>query len=322
MTLRRKTIAIIGATHLGLIMLLYAVAQIILLSGFAQLEDQGIHEDIERARSTFADELARLEATTADYAHWDDTYAFVQDGNSAYIEANLSSETFANLGVNLAAFVNAQGEVVFARAFDLGSGEEAAIPPEIGAQLPADSPLLNAPDQRTGVSGILELADGPMLVAAYPILTSQLGGPSAGSLIFGSFLNDQKMQQFAASAHLTLAAFPYNNALLPGDVQQARSTLSVEAPAAIQTLDANTVAGYSLLTDVYGQPALILRTQASRHVYAQGQTSLSYLVLSLAAAGVITGGMMLLLLEKGVLSRVSQLSASIRQMGDSTDLSL
>mgnify|MGYP001272937055 CR=1 FL=1 len=128
MTLRRKTIVIIGATLVGLLLILFAVSQGILLNSFSQLEVKDTSQDVERALSALSDDISNLNAVVGDWAPWDDTYAFADDVNNSYVENNLNDNTFANLGVNLMLFLNPSGQIVFGKAFDLQNEQEVPVP--------------------------------------------------------------------------------------------------------------------------------------------------------------------------------------------------
>jgi PAS domain S-box-containing protein len=322
MTLRTKTLVIIGATLLGLVLLSYVAAQFILLDGFTRLEEQEVGEDVERVRNTLANEFASLQATASDYAHWDDTYSFAQDANADYIEANLFDATFINLQLNLMVFLNTEGQIIFAKAVDLNLGEEISISQELQTGLEAIIPLLNLNDEIGTNTGIARLAGMPMLIASTSILTSQAEGPSHGTLIMGRYLDESYIQRLAQSTQSTLTYLPYDLVTLPADFQAAKAALSAQQPVFIHQLDEQIVAGYSLMEDIAHNPTLILRVDVVRDVYAQGRASISYLILSLVALGGIFGIVILLLLEKTILSGLANLSTSIRHMGSSSDLSI
>jgi methyl-accepting chemotaxis protein len=95
---------------------------------------------------------------------------------------------------------------------------------------------------------------------------------------------------------------------LPADFRQARSTLSAAEPVFVEALDAESVAGYALLADVNDEPGLILRVDAPREIYRQGQRTLSYFLLALLAAGVVMGSVILVLLQKVILDRLAQVT--------------
>ena len=48
-TLRKKTLLVIGLTLIGFTLILYVFSQIILTRSFAQLEEQSTRRDVERA---------------------------------------------------------------------------------------------------------------------------------------------------------------------------------------------------------------------------------------------------------------------------------
>ena len=94
MQLRKKTILIFGITLLCLIAILYTTSQFILIESFKQLEEQDAKKNIERARDALFDDVNRLNSISGDYASRDDTYNYVQDGNEAFIEANVHWASF------------------------------------------------------------------------------------------------------------------------------------------------------------------------------------------------------------------------------------
>jgi signal transduction histidine kinase len=108
---------------------------------------------------------------------------------------------------------------------------------------------------------------------------------------------------------------------LPADFQSARAALSAGAATFVQPLSAKTIAGYALLPDIYDQPALILRVDLPRSIYAQGQASLRYFAWSLFVVGLVFGLITMWLVEKLVLSRLARLSAGVSRIGAAGELS-
>lgn len=96
-------------------------------------------------------------------------------------------------------------------------------------------------------------------------------------------------ETFAEPMQTTLTMFRFDEAQLPPDAQSARETLVAGANLAIQPLNDQSIAGYVLLKDIYDQPALFVRVEMPRDVYAQGQTTLKYLLGSLLIVGLIFG---------------------------------
>ena len=80
MTLRKKTLLVVGLTLVALMVVVYAVTSRVVLRAIAELEERRTQEHVERVREAFADELDKLAYNVRDWAEWDDTYAFTYCG--------------------------------------------------------------------------------------------------------------------------------------------------------------------------------------------------------------------------------------------------
>lgn len=319
MTLRKKTIIIIGVTLASLILILYAVSRVILLDSFTELEEQSTRRNVERILSALSNDLSILNHLTGDWAGWDDTYAFIEDANDNYIKSNLVDETFTELKLNIMLFINSSGQIIFGKGFDLKNRKEIPVPKSLQEHISANSLLVCHPDTKSSITGIILLPEGPMLVASRPILTSEEKGPIRGALIMGRYLDSEKIKHLAEKTHLSLTMHSLNNSQMPPDFQAALSALSEEAPILVRPLSAESVAGYAMLKDIYGNPGLVLRVDMPREIYGQGQAGMLYFILSLLVISLVFGVVTLLLLEKVVLYRLVRLSADVNSVGASSD---
>jgi len=319
MSLRKKTLIIILATLVALIVILFVVSQTIFLRSATRLEEQDTRQNIERALNALNQEISQVESQVGDWAPWDDTYAFIDDANEAYIQSNLIDETFVNLELNLMLFIDSSGQIVFGKALDLQNEQEVPVPESVKEHLSADNLLIQHKDIESTVSGIILLPEGPMLITSHPILTSEHEGPIKGTLIFGEYLDYAKVDNIAESTRLSLSIERMDAPQTNSEFKQAFEALSEDSPMFIQPLDRNTVAGYALIEDVYGMPVLMLRTEMPRAIYQQGQTSLLYFVASLWLVGFVFVVVIMLLMEKSVLSPLTRLSASVGKIGKSGD---
>lgn len=321
MNLRKRTMIIIGAIFVASIVGAYTISQIMLLSSFAKLEENRTALNVERALSGLADKLAFLDATALDWSAWDDTYAFVQDGNEDYIKTNLVDGTFNHLGLNLTLFVDSAGQTVFAKAFDLQSEMEVPLPQGLQGHLSADDLLLRHSNMENNVSGLILLPGGPMLVASRPILTSEEKGPVRGTLIMGRYLDSAEIEDLAKTTHLSLTGHQFNDPQTPPDFQTAHTSLSDERSIFIQPLDRDTIAGYALINDLYGKPAFVLRVDMPRDIYAQGATTVRYFIFYYMLIGLVAGMVAVVFLDRSILSRLSRLSHNVSSIGANRDTS-
>ena len=335
MTLRQKTLLIIGVTLLCLLIMLYISLSAIWLNGFAKIESQRIHQNVERVTQALANDLSELNTTAGDWSAWDETYAFVEDVNESYIQANINDPTLANLRLNIMLFINNAGQIIYGKGLDLQHKVAISVPNSLGQYLAANPHLLQYGEPKSSHTGIVLLPEGSLLVAAQPILNSDGTSPSRGTLLFGRFLNDAEVKRISGLTHLPITVYPFQeypfqDAQLPSDFQAVRNEFIDELSNSqtqdqpiilVRLLSDERIAGYTLLRDIEGHPGLLLRIDAPRDIYQQGKQGLHYLLVSLLAVGLVFGIVTLLLLEKLVLSPLARFNTDVRRIRSRGDLS-
>lgn len=322
MSIRAKTLLIIGSTLTVLIIGMYALSQIILLESYVQLEEQTMGRNVQRALNALNDKISVLHSTNVDWAHWNDSYEFVDDGNQDYLDANTYDGTFILYGLNAMLFVNADNEIVFSKGFDLENQVEVPVSESL-AQLAIDpqSPLgmVDAEGELivNGVGGLLMLPEGPILAASTAILPTDLSGEPRGRLIWGTYLDETSLASLAEQTQTSLTLLGLDApAFQDIDLQGIG-----ENYVALHTPDSHIIYGSSLITDIVGQPAQWLQIDLERSIYNQGQTSLSYFLLLLFILGGVFAVATVLLLERVVLSRLAHLHQSVANIPNDRNLS-
>jgi adenylate cyclase len=331
MTIRSKTLLGIGVALVILFVVLFVTVRAILLTGFGRVEDDAVHRNVGRVLEALSSEIADLNSTVGDWAPWDDTYVFADDANEAYITDNLYDSTFATLRVNMMLFYNVTDQLVFEKGFDLVAEEEASVPGSLHDHMLSNDMLLSHLSAESSLAGFILLPEGPLLVASQPILHNDRVGPIGGTLIMGRYLDDVKIKQLEEQTRLSITMYRLDDPNLPNDFEEALTGLTEEAAAStdaqsspifIRPLSEEEIAGYSLLSDVYREPGLLLRVDMPRDVYAQGQVSLQALIISLLVVGVVSVALTLLLLERLVLARLATLVQSVEAIGASGDIAM
>lgn len=303
MTLPQKALLAIGIAFTGLIGGLYAASSTILLHSLKQAEEQSTRQVVAGVLSIFTQTQQEFSSRFADWAAWDDTYAFVEDANKYYIQSNLIPEGLANLKVNLVLIIQPSGRIVFGTGFDLIHHKKTLVPEALRAHLSPHDILLRHPHTKSSLAGIILLPEGPMVIISRPIVTTRNEGPIRGTLIFGRFLNADEIARMSRITRLSLTVHGLNQTKLPPDFQAVRNLLSESNPILARPLSDKMMAGYTLLQDIYGKPAVILRVDMPREIYKQGQNSLRYLMASLLVVGLVFAGVTLLLVKRLLLSQ-------------------
>ncbi|MDD2554366.1 MAG: CHASE4 domain-containing protein, partial [Desulfotomaculaceae bacterium] len=322
MSLLKKTIIVTGFTLIGLIIILYAASQAILMNSVKNMEEQAVEKNIQRALDVLADELSIMNYTASAWAAWDDTYEFIENTGDKYIQSNLGDTTFTGLKINYMVYVDTSGQVVFGKGVDINNGNRVfAVQEALRDHFVVNGPILNHSDPKSSLTGIVLLPEGPLLVAARPIVTSGYEGPIRGTLILGRYLGALEMKELGDKAHLSLTIRTFNDMSMPDDFISAVSLISQENPFYINPLSEDVIAGYTRINDIYGNPALLLKVDMPRDIYKQGEISILYFILSLLFVGLVFFGVDLMLLKRMVLSRLAGISARISDIGSKGDLS-
>ncbi len=322
MTLRKQTLLFTGATLLALLGVLFGVSSTLLQRNLRVAEDENARQISASALNIFQQEIKQFNAKFLDWAAWDDAYAFVVDGNPAFVKSNLSGQSLDILRLNLMAFVQPSGRIVWGTMSDAKTRKFIPVSAAIQAYFRPGTPLLSFKNTNDSHQGILMLAGGPMMVSARPILTSNQKGPIHGYFVVGRTLDDVEIQRLQSTMRLGLALKPLQNSDLPADFQRARQVLAASAKQSfVQPIDENRLGAYSVVNDVFGQPALLVRVDVPRTIYQQGQSSRRGLIFSILVVGLVFAAVTMLWLEKNVLSRLANFSDNVASIGESGDLS-
>ena len=318
MTLRKKTWIAILALGTAAAITFYVTSSTIVLRGFAALEEQVVRDDVRQVCEQLDDILGQLDTMARDWAIWDDTYMFAEDENERYIQSVMSDESLANLRMNLLVVAQTTGRMLFGAAFDPIAKKKAPLTESIKAHLSTNSLLMRRCVAGLDVKGLIRLPEGLMQIAARPILTSVATGPSRGALIMGRYLSPSEIQQLSELTRLHVTIQALNGADLSSDFEESRvELLADEGAIPVRVLEQNRVAGYALLKDIYGQPVALLRADMPRSVHAQALATMKIHAATLLILSLICGVVFLRLIEKVVLSRLTQLSRQVRQLGAS-----
>ena len=317
MKLREKTLVFIGVLVACSILVMYITSNLILVGGFQTFEEQNTIGNIQLATNALSSDISDLNETVKDWAVWDDTYTFVQNYNSRYIQSNLVNSTFIDLKLNLIIYVDNSGNVVYGKEFNLQTKEGIPISSNVKKYISKDSVLLN----KDGVNGVIMLPEGPMIIVSHPILTSNGKGPSKGTLILGRYLTSAEIIHMSNEIQSSLTLVSYNDSNMPADFQNARQSMSQNSSFYVKPINNDYIAGYAIINDINGNPAFILRTEKSRNFYREYQNTLSYFILSLLAIGFVLTIAVLIYLDKSILSRLSRFSRDITVIGRKGDLS-
>jgi len=324
MSLRNKAILMICVGFAAALVMTFAVSQTILMQRFAGLERENTSQNTERAVSALYKDFSSINISFSPEAFDSGAFAWVQDEQGMHLEINIDGPSFVVLNINYIAFVTASGQPLMGLGYDLQTVQPIPLPVGFAEELMrSDNPLSVAPQaDSTSTTGILVLPETALLVQSFPVNVDTIYGPIQGRTIFARLLDAAEVGRLAEQTHLSLTLYRWDDSQMPDDFLAVQAGLSDEAPVVSQPLNKDTVAGYGLLNDVYGNPAMIIRADMPRDIYHQGQQTVYWLIAYLTAVFAGFALVVIILMNRVILSRLLGLSKgveSVRETGDLTE---
>lgn len=296
-----------------------AIFKFQLYDAFLSAERNEVRQSAQAARRLFLQNLSDFSTDYADWSSWDDACQFVTDLNPEFIRSNLNDASMMNMRLNFMAFTDASGKVVFSKTYDLEQGREL---PDMKADFLKREILSPVLRDLKNLSGLMMLENGSALMLILrPILNSENQGPARGVLIAGRFLNDREAERLSHQIGFQLHFDNPEKSDGHWDFLEIRSRLAagilVDREAVITLGIGEEARGYTMLYDIEGNPALIMRVQKPRYTYWEYRRTLAHFLAFIIFAALAVIFTALYFLHMFVLKPLTDLSAFVNRIQDS-----
>ncbi|MBF0307562.1 MAG: hypothetical protein HQL41_18185, partial [Alphaproteobacteria bacterium] len=288
MRLRSQFIALIAASGAICALVVSGVLLATVLPAFERAEWEEARADGRRLFQALAVESAALGTHARDYAVWDDVYAYLDDRDPNFIETGITPDsTLPNLSLDLMQIRDIANVEVWS------AGEVGLEPDEVGPFLgqPGDGPRI----------AVVSTAQGPLLLAAHPVVTSAGAGPSRGWMIMGRLLDEDWLAAFGRRVDLRVALIELGEPFGPD-------------PFKVEVLDEDNLAVHAALRDADGGAALLVRATLPRNIRAQGRHAALLAGWMALASLLLVAPLMMFLLERRVTGPISRLTRFIERL--------
>lgn len=312
MTIRKRTILTIIGSTCTIVLVGVIFTQTSFLDSYKELETLDIESDAIHMMRSLEGELDDLSALTNDWAAWDDTYQFIQDKNQEYIASNLVDGTFESLSVSLIVLYDPDGRVVFQKAYDLENQEEILPPISILDNFKGNSDFYFTNEEKQN-SGFFFNEDTPIIYAINPILTSMDEGPARGFLLFVKNIDGERFSRLNDITNSTVTILPYSDTNLPSDGVFFPIEDYPDSGVIIRKIDNSRIEYFTVIPDLFGDPAFIIKQQKDRIIYQQGMESMRSLLWSILLTSFIAGLITISSLEINLISRLSSLHSALKK---------
>lgn len=320
MSLRPKMSLLLGAVLTLMVSTNYLVQRYVVRPGFIEAEQAQARDDIGRCVDAINRDIEHLTVFTRDWSAWDDTYAFVEDSNEAYIKANLASTTMTNNKLNLLVFARQDGKMVWGQVFDLKAGKEVSEPELLRCICDPANRLVTRTGITDQVAGLFMTRLGPMLLTAQAIVKTDNEGPSRGALIMGRLLDRAAVEELAARTRVALRLEPISDTGMVPEDREAISHLWVPGSTWLREKDQQQLQAFTMLRDVRDRPVMLMRADLTRTISQRGATAVQVATWFQLASGAAILALVWFMLQRTVAAPLMALTEHAVRVGREKDL--
>ncbi len=189
----QKVIAVILVVSLILIVLGNWLFGIFIKDYLIDQENGQIKTSINTIISTFTEREAKYQSVVNDWAHWDETYNYINQQNETYVENNLNAESLGTLNVNLIIHYNKSNNVINKIGLDLEKQEFTKLPDNLIVGITENvKNLKQGQDSTFIINSDNKFYDVSMSKATDSLLMS----PENGTLVIGRLIDDATIASY------------------------------------------------------------------------------------------------------------------------------
>ncbi|MDJ0879639.1 MAG: CHASE4 domain-containing protein, partial [Halieaceae bacterium] len=365
-TLSKKVLLTFAFLTITTVASLAAIQVFTVYPAFTSLEQQQAERDMERLLFALEKEMQRLIAINYEYSDWDASYEFVMamNGNTVpsetarYIEDDLDTEYFTDIGVDAVFMLDRRGNIVWESLHHPGLGQ-LAVAEQLLTPLNEAHPLITD-NADAAAQGVLNTRSDSLMLTARPIVSADMP-EVAGTMIIGRYLGEDFLAELGrqVGVDVSLVSFAHSRQLQPempatewldlsgnierpamdllagerglrtsmrevllGTQQVEAGELNLSAQPSLRASKSRSLRTLVRFNDVYGEPGIALRVSTPRNISALGINAMRLTTLGMLTAVLIIGIVFLVLMRRMIVTPVGRLSDHMLEMRSSGDLTM
>lgn len=296
-------------THVALVTVLITLSLIcgivlasnyLLLKSLDNVEKTTVERTCDLLESHLDREVYTLSILTGDYATWDETYIHLTSSDSSSLKSQFLNETFISSQVDWILLFDREGKMVVHLEF----GTENETP--TSQTLLSEATRLNLTHVNERMGGIVVLQNGPVIVAAAPVLRGSGEGPQVGTLVMGRSLDGEIVQQISDAAMIPIS-------LVSADEQVMFSPSHPDSSTPNWTTigisdDRHNISGVLPVSALAGSSEYIIRVDLPRTLYYGGLDAIYTFVLLIVLTCSVAGILIILVLDRSLISHFRRMT--------------
>ena len=303
MSIRSRIILLIAGTAAVLLLVLGLIGVSLVQGRFEILERQDARLQAARLDELIAAESERLAERLENWSGgWDELSHYLVGTNPDFAKTWVTPDNVRTLGANSLYFLTNKGVLLASAGYDHAAGKPQEATAPLAAFIDPASPLLQraAAARTTAVHGVAVLDGRPAILAAYPAALAS-APETVGYVVSLRWMDSPVINRL----HQQLKLAPQIDAWHKEGPDPGVANLRVkeQGDSAFQLTFA--VAG------IDERPALSVQVTYPRAISAFGRLAIRDLMIAAAIAIAAAGLAMVVLIDRGVVSRIRRLSAAV-----------
>ncbi len=296
---------------------MFIVLRYLIFPGFIHLEEQEAKQNMQRINNSIDLELQTLDIRTLDWSAWDDTVTFIETGNKEYVQSNLVGNIVEKLDLHYLQFLTLSGESRWQGSAPMISDEDVATISALNKNLlQAQSQEEEVARQVSAHMGVVAVADKLFVLSGRPIVSSTGEGPSHGMLLMGKFIDVDKLQEQTRISFTFESLTGKSLDPLTVDILQQIHTGTTHP---IEKMDKENFIMHSIVKDITGRDAFLLRTNYPREISRQGIQLIKKAMLFSVVGSLVLLTILLFLLNRIILTPIHKLTVHVHSVMKTQD---
>lgn len=285
-----------------------------------ELENASIN--IQRFVHEISGIKSNLSSQCNDWAAWDDTYNFIEDKNQEYIDNNLNDQTIINLKTNIIVYLNNESEVVHASFMNPVSMKNQSFPDDLLKMILKERGLIKHQDIEGYAESFFLYSGMPVLLVSRPIKRSDFSGPIKGAMIFGKIFTETAVAELGKKLKLDISVLSEMMANQDETIKLEIDNNKSSETTLVSVKDRGKINAYIVENDSFGNESFAFQVSLPRDFARKSLSdALVYLIL-LVSCVISCIVVVVLIIDRSVLSPLFRLGKSARMVAEAGDFSL
>lgn len=180
-------------------------------------EKAQVYQIGEGLASFINEKSIKYRGSVTDWAHWEDTHRFINDGDVSYVDKNLQPPVFTNLDVNFIIFLKEDGSLFYKLYYDLEKQDFSPFPQGFFDDFENILAILEAhPD----LFGICRLGGGFFFAASADVTRGVQSAQANGKMIIGRLIDETVVSALEKATGCGVVSLEKTTKDLPGEPGQ------------------------------------------------------------------------------------------------------